>query len=747
MRYGVLPYGVGLYNSEATISASCTVVVTATASCTAILGGKASAAIQVSAVAVAQAVRHVQPSPADISITANVGRTRVKYTTFDQALVIRAANNEGLEIPSAGVLHPEQGSIDLVIQPFAVTAGASRYIFDGGGPTNKNLVALITTDGKVQVTYGTGVSTVTITSPVKVSTDGGVWIGIGWDNDGVILCVDGLPVASSSQAPSLEFGTNFYVGCSASKNNSLDGLLEEFRVSARKRTTLEFKAIYEAGVLGVPLEWDIDTTYLLHFDGNLDVPLVRQGVWQSPVMVVPEDADTSSLIVYWEDEISVHTALVCQVRTSPDGENWSFWYDVLNGEFADVPPNPYVQVRFILQTIDGSATPVLKRMVTSFEGLATAELLESGLSVSDYYTFAQLSDTLIICNGVDKPRKFDGETISEIAEAPRAALVTVWRNRVFMAKAPGQPSHLYFSDLFNVDSWPSTNFIAVSPSDGDEIMALLPTASTLLIVKQHRIYQLQGYSPETFQVSLVGEGGTISPWGIIDTPYGIFRLDREGVWATNLRQSALISESINGLWKQLNQRALRKAALFYYDQKLLVAVPRAGSNHNDLILVYDMRHKSWTVWEGWYPSCFHVYWERGKWSYIFGDSRKGNIYTIGDSVDDAGQPFEIEIQTPDFPLVSEEIIKQLKWVDVALGNAKQPTKVQVSVVANGSPLPAREFTVDDRVVSQAYRVYAPVPVNTVGVRLVMPQATADAPTLLSLVVTFFQQAIMPRTVM
>ncbi|WP_169736196.1 LamG domain-containing protein [Caldanaerobius polysaccharolyticus] len=675
-----------------------------------------------------------------------IGRTRVKYASFGQAVAIRAAYNEGIRIPSAGVLYAQHGSLEFVIQPFSVAASAIRYLFDGGGAANKNLVVFITTDGRVQVSYGTGVSTVTMTSTTQLPADGSAWIGIGWDSDGVSLLVDGQLVASNEQAPNLEFGANFYVGCSASQANSLDGLLEEFRISSRKRTVAEFVAAHEAGVLGAPLEWDVDTTYLLHFDGNLNVPAVRQGVWQSPVLLAPESSDYSSLVAYWEDNVPVHTAVVCQVRTSPDGQNWSFWYDTINGDFSTAPPNPYAQVRFILQTLDEAAVPAVNRLVASFEGMPTAELLHGGLSLSDSYTFAQLNDTLVICNGVDQPKKFDGETISDIASAPRAALVTVWRNRLFMAKAPLQLSHLYFSDLLNVDSWPATNFIAVNPSDGDEIMALLPTASTLLIVKQHRVYQLQGYSPDTFQVSLVGEGGTISPWGIIDTPYGLFRVDREGVWATDLRRSMLISEDISRLWKQLNQRALKKAVLFYYDQKLLVAVPRAGSNYNDLLLVYDMRHKSWTVWEGWYPSCFQIYWERGKWVYLFGDSRKGNVYAIGEGADDAGQPFEAVVETAHLPLISEEIAKRIKWVDVALGGATIPTTVQVSAVVDGSPLPPREFTVDTEQVSSAYRVYAPSQASTVGIRLVMPQATANGPTLLGMVLTYFQQAIRPRVV-
>jgi len=747
--YGRLLYGNNAYNEEV-LSAHGAVETFAAASAVRIVAASAAGMVECSAVA-SSAVVYVSSAAvvvavsgasvgvrvvsgqaaSSVGVSGSVARIRVKYASFDQAVAIRAAYNEGIRIASAGVLYAAQGSLEWVVQPYSVTAGSPRYLFDGGGASGQNLTVVVTADGRVQVTCGS----VVITSPGTVSDDGATWVGVGWGSDGVELYLDGQLAASSTQQFTLSFGADFYVGCSASQTNSLDGLLDEFRVSSRKRSAAEFAAAYELGRLGYPLEWDIDTTYLLHFDGNLNVPANRQGVWVSPVLDAVQATDYSSLIVTWLADAPANTAIACQVRTSPDRVNWSPWYDQVNNEYSAAPPQPYAQVRFIFQELQNAGTPVLHEAMVIYEGRPTAEVLKSGLSYSSFYSFAQLVDKMVICNGVDKPLKYDGATVATIDAAPVGKVACTYRERVFLARG----STLYFSDPTNVDSWPATNFIDVNPDDGDEIVALVPLSTTLLIVKRYSMYFLTGYGPQSFRVEPAATVGSISHHGVADTPYGVFEVDREGVWVTDFRKQEQVTLPVRELWGRLNQRALDKVAVFYLRDKLLVAAPESGFSYNNLVLVYDLVHKAWSVWRNVYASCFAVFRERGRWVYLFGDSRTGNVWELTD----AGEPFSAIIETKHYSPTSEGLEKRLLWVDLAFSGGSTDTQVVPSAVVDGRRVGMKAFTVPAGAEREVFRLYPAAYGSSVGVRLEMPNVSGDGPTLLELVAVYYLRTARP----
>ena len=749
MLYGRLLYGNNAYNEEILFAhgtvegfasaaavkvhaavAAGVVECSAAVSSAALYARTATGAAVVSGLAGAVRVISVQ-AVISVGVSAWCGRTRVKYVSFGQAVAIRAAYNEGFRVASAGVLYPAQGSLEWVVQPYSVTSGALRYLFDGGGASGQNLSVVITTGGYVQVTCGT----VTLTSTMPVAGDGAVWVGVGWDSSGVDLYLDGQLAASSTQQFTLNFGTNFYVGCSASQANSLDGLLDELRVSSRKRTAAEFSASCELGQLGYPLEWDVDTTYLMHFDGNLDVPATRQGVWVSPVLDATTAASYESLLVIWLADTPVNTAVACQVRTSSDGISWSPWYDQVNNEYSAAPPNPYAQVRFILQELNNAGTPILHEASIIYEGQPTAEVLKSGLSYSTYYSFAQLVDKMVICNGVDYPMKYDGTSVTTISSAPIGKVACTYRERIFMAKG----STLYFSEPTNVDSWPAANFIDVNPDDGDEIMALVPLSTTLLIVKRYSMYFLTGYGPQSFRVEPAATWGSISNRGVADTPYGVFEVDREGVWVTDFRKQEQVTLPIRELWSTINQRALDRTTVFYIRDKLLVAVPANNLSYNSMVLAYDLLHKAWSVWQGVYASCFTVFRERGKWVYLFGDSRTGNVWEISDT----GDSFSAVIETKHYAPTSEGLEKRFLWIDLVFGGGDVDTEVIPSVVVDGQRVGMKSFTVPANVEREVYRLYPAAYGASVGVRLEMPSVCGGGPSLLEADIVYYLRASRP----
>ncbi len=664
-------------------------------------------------------------------------------SNFGKCLTIQATDGtraaEILSIPRQALTNVE-GSFEKRISLLRTPGTTEQYILDGNGVTNRSLVCVVRTDGKVAVRFGNGSTTYELVGATVLQQGRWYAVGFRWGSSGVALVLNGVLEASTATAPSLALGDILYLGCKADGTCQLDGFIDDFRTSSRARTDTEFQAVYNSNL---PQAWDIDTLYLLDFDGDFLIPLDRQGVWVSPVQNASAAKDYASLVVTWQGEVPYNTAIACQVRTSTDGVNWSAWYDQVNGATATAPANPYSQIRFILQELNNWRSPVLHMAAVTYEGQPSVTVLATGLGVSERYSFTQLMDYLIICNMANTPKKYDGATLQDITSAPKAALVCAYKNRVFMAKDGTNRSRLWFSGLANIDDWTSdqAGFIDVNPNDGDEIMALVPTSMTLLVVKQHATYFLQGYSPETFHVTPAGEGGTISPWGMIWTPYGVFRLDREGIWVTDFRKQTLLTRKIQKLWESLNMRAMGGAALLYYKDKLLAAVPSGASNRNDTILVYDLIHKGWSVWSGWYPACLVPFWERGHWAILFGSSASGNVYEIG-GPNDAGTPVTAKVTTRHLPLVSEEFLKRVKWADVYFGGGGTSSTVQTQFVVDGVQTAPKTFTVPANADSALFRLFPPPYGKTIGLRFEFSgPAVFQGATF-----TYFPRAIRPQRV-
>jgi hypothetical protein len=640
---------------------------------------------------------------------------------------------EALTVPTAGVFN--KGNWTVKLRFTLQTVGAATRLLWYLSIDANNYLALwvspsgqLVTDGKSNGTY------FQIVSATGYITAGNTYfIAVAGNGSTLYLFCNGTQIGTVAYSePVGTLPTSMGVGGSAAGGTQANGIISDFAIMSRAQTLVEHQAEYSTGL---PLAWDIDTTYLLPGNSSLNLPSDRQGVWVSPVQNAAAATDYSSLMVTWLETIPLNTALSCQVRTSADGINWGAWYDQVNGSHASAPANPYSQVRFILQELADSGTPVLSRTTVSYEGPPTVSTIYTGMSVTDRYSFAQLQDYLIICNGADVPKKYDGITVADIVSAPRGGVVCVYRERVFIA----QGYTLYYSDPDNVDSWPASNFIDVNPDDGDAIIDLVPLASTLLIVKQHSTYYLSGYGPLSFRVDPAVRTGTISPMGMVDTPYGAFLVNREGVWATDFRKQELLTLKVKDLWNTLNQRILDKSAMFYFSDSLLVSVAGQGSNYNDRLLVYDLIQNAWSVRTNVYASCFAAFWERGQWTYLYGDSRTGNVYQFTDS----GDMFTTKIETKHFPAVSEDMEKRLLWVDLFFSGGSNSTTVEVSLVINGAASQAKTITVSAGVENAVYRLFPAAYARTFGIRVQMDNTLSSGATFLGAVIAYYPRTMRP----
>ncbi|GAB7387348.1 hypothetical protein BSNK01_11840 [Bacillaceae bacterium] len=404
------------------------------------------------------------------------------------------------------------------------------------------------------------------------------------------------------------------------------------------------------------------------------------GIWYSPTL----DATTA------RDKASGHVSLEVKVnggrvevwsRSSADGNAWSDWYPATNEQLSH-PPNNYVQVA--AEVVKDAELQLLQ---VSFDGQPEATLLANDFSEGGQFYFATLLDKIVIVNGIDAPRKYDGETISLLGGSPpRGAYVAAHKNRLWMAGDQANPSRLYYSDILNIESWPALNFIDISPNDGDKITGLLTIGDYLIISKGHSMWMLTGEGSSTFSVRRIhSDRGAYAPRSLILVDGALCFVSDDGIYMSDFTQHVLISERIRKFWNSLNLRRLHQAASWYYDHKLFVAVPSGGSIQNDTVIVFDALRKSFAgIYTGWNVSCWQNIREGGKIETLFGHSNQTQVSQLTNTYSDNGKPIMFVWKSKDFDFNSPETYKRLNRIFAELNPPNLPAQLTLTFYIDGN---------------------------------------------------------------
>lgn len=174
---------------------------------------------------------------------------------------------ETLTIPTAGVLNPQEGTVDiyLYVNPAHRDPTLVRRFFSHmPGPGNANritmqhnntafwLFTICDASGNVHAVY---------ISDSEVA-DGWRLFTMKWSSEEFAVFVDGIKMKSVANPTYLPSS----VGSEIKIENNTNALVDSVRISNRARTDEEVLAAYQSGQ---PLQRDEDTTYLLSFNGSI----------------------------------------------------------------------------------------------------------------------------------------------------------------------------------------------------------------------------------------------------------------------------------------------------------------------------------------------------------------------------------------------------------------------------------------------------------------------------------------------
>ena len=247
---------------------------------------------------------------------------------------------------------------------------------------------------------------------------------------------------------------------------------------------------------------------------------------------------------------------------------------------------------------------------------------------------------------------------------PRCKYCTVFNERAFMAGDADYPNRLYYSALGNPDYFPASNFLDITPDDGDEITGLMKFAGRLYIFKTNTTATLTAYglpiewtvTPKVLSIGIPDIRVAADCGGVL------VLCNRAGVHAYSGGQLIDISHSergsnIKSQWDKVVVSKLSEARAVYdevrneyilsviadderdlynsslagegitYEDTLKVAQDSPAPQQNNMALIYRLDNNQWFVNRNIQASCFVQFTGRDITTTSLGDSSQ--LYTGG----------------------------------------------------------------------------------------------------------------------
>jgi len=314
-------------------------------------------------------------------------------------------------------------------------------------------------------------------------------------------------------------------------------------------------------------------------------------------------------------------------------------------------------------------------------------------STDTTFTIYNTKPAMIVCNGTDSPRIWDGTSATTKAAIPKGAYVAVHNDRLFI-----QDNHyLYYSDLFNGEEFPNLNTLPIEPESNAGIgTGILSLGEQLVVCKQHRVYVLTGYYPEQFELIPRSRNiGCIAPKTLVEGNNAVYFTSSRGSEKFNTLETAYLddyfplSEPIN---PTLNALSKTTACAGFADDKYYLSM---GSG-NTTTFVYDSRttkkrftdrtkvstQPQWLQDTGYTPGCWTTAIESGVEVLYHGDIAKGQAYTQNSGTTDEGAAIAFSWESKNFFLGQEHSLNKM-WIhaDKAATNA---TNFVFQVSADGA---------------------------------------------------------------
>lgn len=228
------------------------------------------------------------------------------------------------------------------------------------------------------------------------------------------------------------------------------------------------------------------------------------------------------------------------------------------------------------------------------EATGATTSVDSGLNVSaTYCRFAFVNDILYYVTGLQKPRKYDFTSSSEVVGAPEIASSVIEHKGILFYLSALDPTKMYYSNFAAYDTFTSTDFIYVpAPKTGDPAVAFAKLNGNLYIGTRNNKYILYGSENATFRLDEApGQKGTFTQESFVYDTNRIFLVTDDGIYQNNGAEEKNITEEILDEWTSLLAKG--NTVLELYDNRLYVWYTPNGQSLNTECFVRNLLYGIW----------------------------------------------------------------------------------------------------------------------------------------------------------
>ncbi len=291
----------------------------------------------------------------------------------------------------------------------------------------------------------------------------------------------------------------------------------------------------------------------------------------------------------------------------------------------------------------------------------------------DWYHGIQYADAFYIVRTTGVLQKWDGITLTDLAGAPVGTHVSVLKDRMFIFSSSysSVSSRLYYSTAGDPTAWPGSNFIDVSPGDGDVLIASQPFQDHLVLFKLRSTWTLyiEG-TPSTWLLRVINrERGCIGKDTIKEIDNSLFILTLEGVYRTDGYNFSEISKPIRDVFS--GRQSNIDSATYFIDSAFrwmdhYVLAYGMGTSY-EAYYAYNIKTNAWSKWEfanGIRPFSFYESRDSAQFGVLCGDyNLTGKVFRYGSDIfSDVGISYEASFKTKPLDLDQPTKFKRCKWI-------------------------------------------------------------------------------------
>lgn len=301
--------------------------------------------------------------------------------------------------------------------------------------------------------------------------------------------------------------------------------------------------------------------------------------------------------------------------------------------------------------------------------------------------------------GVDTPYEILVPPLANYTAGVKGKYIQVYKDSLFIYGDPSYPSRLYYSGGGDkINDFSAANgggFIDISNNDGQMGTGMIPFKNSLIVFKDHSIYQFSfttSGAPSVTQVTAAI--GCKSPRSIclvendVFFAYetGVYTIGNETGFAIDVLRTNELSAKVRSIFQSMAPSRTDNVAAIYAKTAnlnlVIFAYTPAGGTYNSKALVYDRERTAWYEWTNIQANCWTNYvGSDGVQHILYGDDNSGYVKEILTGSNDFGTAIQAKVKLKSEPFGTLTQYKTAKDVSVVL---RQPTgSVNLSVIVDG----------------------------------------------------------------